>query len=97
MKIKKIKIFKYFCKKIKNLKIMTYTFQISDVSPQSNSIIKMLLTLSQDYDFLKLIINNEESELSAEQEEELERRYKIFLENPKNGKSWNEVKANLLK
>ncbi len=76
---------------------MTYTFQISDVSPQSNSIIKMLLTLSQDYDFLKLLNNNEVSELSVEQEEELERRYEAFIKNPRNGKSWETVKLNLLK
>ena len=34
---------------------MIYTFQISDVTPQSESIINLLLSLSKDYDFLKVI------------------------------------------
>ncbi|MFN8256253.1 MAG: addiction module protein [Bacteroidales bacterium] len=77
---------------------MKYTFQITDVSPQSKSIINMLLTLSKDYDFLKVITeqDEEEYELSPEQEKELERRYKNFLKNPKNGKTWDEVKKTLL-
>jgi len=78
---------------------MTYTFQISDISPQSQSIINMLLSLSEDYDFLKVISNqNEEDdyELSPEQERELDRRYENFLKNPRNGKPWNEVKQSLL-
>jgi len=78
---------------------MTYTFQISDISPQSQSIINMLLSLSKDYDFLKVISNqNEEDdyELSPEQEKELDRRYEHFLKNPLNGKPWNEVKQSLL-
>jgi hypothetical protein len=78
---------------------MKYTFQITDVSPQSQSIINMLLTLSKDYDFLKVITEQDEEveyELSSEQEKELDRRYKNFLKNPRNGKPWNEVKQNLL-
>ena len=78
---------------------MTYTFQISDVSSQSQSIINMLLTLSKDYDFLKVLPEQDEEgeyELSSEQEEELDRRYKNFLKNPRNGKSWNELKQTLL-
>ncbi len=78
---------------------MTYTFQISDVSPQSQGIINMLLALSKDYDFLKVLTEPDEEreyELSPEQETELDRRYKNFLKNPQNGKSWNEVKQTLL-
>jgi hypothetical protein len=78
---------------------MKYTFQITDVSPQSQSIINMLLTLSKDYDFLKLLTEQDEEmeyELSPEQEKELDRRYKNFLKNPRNGKPWNEVKQTLL-
>lgn len=74
---------------------MKYTFQITDVSPQSQVIINMLLKLSEDYDFLQ-VISDEESELTAEQEDELNRRYKNFLKNPRNGKPWNEVKKSLL-
>ena len=73
---------------------MIYTFQISDESTQSQSIINMLLSLSKDYDFLKVV--NDEGELSHEQEEELDRRYKMFLKNPRSGKSWNEVKLSLM-
>jgi hypothetical protein len=78
---------------------MIYTFQIADVSPKSQSIINMLLALSKDYDFLKVLTEQDEEgvhELSPEQEKELDRRYKNFLKNPGNGKSWNEVKQTLL-
>ena len=78
---------------------MIYTFQIDDVSPQSQSIIKMLLTLSEDYDFLKVLDKQEdekEYKLSPEQEKELDRRFEIFLKNPRNGRPWNEVKKTLL-
>jgi hypothetical protein len=78
---------------------MKYTFEITDVSPQSQSIINMLLTLSEDYDFLKLITEPEKEvdcKLSPEQEKELDRRYKNFLKNPRNGRPWNEVKQSLL-
>jgi hypothetical protein len=73
---------------------MIYTFQISDVSPQSESLINLLLSLSKDYDFLKVI--DEEYELSPEQGKELDRRYEEFLKNPENGRPWNEVKQELL-
>lgn len=75
---------------------MIYTFQISDVSAQSHSIINMLLSLSKDYDFLK-VVEEKEIELTAEQEKELDRRYENFLKNPRNGKPWSEVKQRLLK
>ena len=78
---------------------MTYTFQISDVSPQSQSLINLLIALSKDYDFLKVLTEQDEEreyELSPEQEKELDRRYKNFLKNPRNGKPWNEVKQTLL-
>ncbi|OFX47164.1 MAG: hypothetical protein A2046_01675 [Bacteroidetes bacterium GWA2_30_7] len=75
---------------------MIYTFQISDVSAQSQSIINMLLSLSKDYDFLK-VVEDEKIELTPEQEKELDRRYENFLKNPKNGKTWSEVKQRLLK
>ena len=73
---------------------MIYTFQISDVSPQSESLINLLLSLSKDYDFLKVI--DEEYELSPEQGKELDRRYEEFLKNPENGRPWNEIKQELL-
>jgi len=72
---------------------MIYTFQITDGSPQSDSIINLLLSLSKDYDFLKISSTPENSdyELSTEQENELDRRYQNFINNPRNGKTWNEI------
>ena len=74
---------------------MIYTFQISDEKIQSQGIINMLLTLSKDNDFLKVV--EEEAELTQVQEEELDRRYEQFLKNPRSGKSWEEVKQSLMK
>ena len=74
---------------------MIYTFQISDVSPQSESLINLLLSLSKDYDFLKVI--DEDYDLSPEQGKELDRRYEEFLKNPENGRPWNEVVEELLR
>jgi len=74
---------------------MIYTFQISDETIQSQGIINMLLTLSKDNDFLKVV--EEEAELTQVQEEELDRRYEHFLKNPRSGKSWEEVKQSLMK
>jgi len=74
---------------------MIYTFQISDETIQSQGIINMLLTLSKDNDFLKVV--EEEAGLTQVQEEELDRRYEQFLKNPRSGKSWEEVKQSLMK
>lgn len=73
---------------------MIYTFQISDETIQSQGIIDMLLTLSKENDFLKVV--EEEAGLTQVQEEELDRRYENFLKNPRSGKSWEEVKRNLM-
>ena len=67
---------------------MVYTFKISDNSPQSQSIINMLLSLSKDYDFLT-VEEKEENELTHEQEAELDRRYQSFLQNQQNGRRWS--------
>jgi len=76
---------------------MIYKFEISDDSQQSRSIIKMLSCLSKDYEFIKMIkTEGEKLVLTNEQEEELDRRYEMFLKNPKRGKSWHEVKQSLL-
>ncbi len=75
---------------------MVYTFQISDVSTQSHDVINMLLSISKEYDFLKVLTDEDNDELTIEQERELDQRYELFLENPKNGRTWNEVKQYLL-
>jgi hypothetical protein len=74
---------------------MVYTFQISDVSVQSHSLINLLISLSKDYDFLT-VIETANSELTTEQEQELDRRYENFLINPRNGRPWSAVKQSLL-
>lgn len=73
---------------------MIYTIKIDNSSKQAQSIINLLSTLAKDYDFLK-IIEEDEFDLSPEQEAELERRYELFQKDPNKGKSWDEVKANL--
>jgi hypothetical protein len=55
----------------------------------------VLLSLSKDNDFLKVV--EEEAELTQVQEEELDRRYENFLKNPRSGKPWEEVKLSLMK
>lgn len=70
------------------------TITNSKSTTQAQSIINLLKTLAKDYDFLK-IIEEDEYGLSQEQEAELDRRYGLFLKNPEQGKSWEEVKANL--
>ena len=75
---------------------MVYTLKISDNSPQSQSIINMLLSLSKDYDFLT-VEEKEENELTHEQGAELDRRYQSFLQNPQSGRRWSKVKSSLLK
>jgi len=74
---------------------MVYTFQISDVSAQSHSLINLLISLSKDYEFLT-VLEAGASELSTEQEHELDRRYENFLQNPRNGNTWTKVKQSLL-
>jgi hypothetical protein len=73
---------------------MDYTIRISDTSPKARSIINMLKELSQDYPFLQ--IYEDLPEESDELMEELEFRYNEAMKNPGKGKSWEEVKANLM-
>ncbi len=73
---------------------MTYTIKITETSPQALSIINMLKALSLDYSFLQ-IIEDDNSELTIEQEKELESRYKYVLKNPQVGKTWEELEKSL--
>ena len=74
---------------------MLYTIKIDDNSTQAQSIIHLLKELAQDYEFLQ--IYEDEPELTKEVTAELDRRYEYFLQNPTEGKSWEEVKHNLSK
>jgi len=73
---------------------MIYTIKIDNTSEQAQSILNLLSTLALDYDFLQ--IEEESTDLTPEQEAELNRRYEFYLQNPTKGKSWEDVKANLL-
>ncbi len=76
---------------------MTYTFQISDTTPESKRIINMLLDLSKNSNTLQVVENkDDEFELTTEQESELDRRYAEFQNNPRNGKAWNDVRKTVL-
>ena len=77
---------------------MIYTVKINQTSRQAQSIVNMLKALSIDYDFLQIYENNEiaDTNLTPEQEKELDSRYEYVLKNPTVGKSWDEVKQNLL-
>ncbi len=76
---------------------MTYTFQISDTTPESKRIINMLLDLSKDNNILQVVEGKyDEFELTTEQESELDRRYAEFQKNPRNGKAWNDVRKKVL-
>ena len=73
---------------------VTYTIHIHDKGKKAKSIINMLKTLEEDYDFIEII--EESPELSPQTEVILKKRYSDFLENPI-GKDWNELKNELRK
>jgi arsenate reductase-like glutaredoxin family protein len=66
---------------------MNYIIKIRDTSKKAKSIINMLKTLQEDYDFIE-ISEDLENKKEAEIMKELEFRYKSFLKN-KSGKEWN--------
>ena len=73
---------------------MNYTIKITDTDKKAKSLVNMLKELADDYNFLS--IYEDESGLSQVMEQELDKRYKYALKNPESGKSWSEVKNNLL-
>ncbi len=73
---------------------MTYTITIEQTGKQAQSIIDMLKALSVDYDFLKIYETDEDRSLAVK--DELDSRYEYVIKNPTVGKSWNEVKENLI-
>jgi hypothetical protein len=73
---------------------VTYTIHINDKSKKAKSIINMLKTLGEDYDFIEIV--KESDELYPETEQLLKKRYSDFLENPK-GKDWDVLKEELKK
>ena len=73
---------------------MNYTIRINDTGEKAQSILNMLKALSSDYSFIS--VSEEGLGLSEEMEKEFDSRYKFAMENKTLGKSWEEVKNNLL-
>ena len=73
---------------------MNYTIKIAENDKDSRKIITMIKELAGDSPFVS--IYEDETGLSSEMEKELETRYKQVLKNPTEGKSWDEVKTDLL-
>ena len=73
---------------------MNYTIKIAENDTESRKIITMIKELAGDSPFVS--IYEDETGLSSEMEKELETRYKQVLKNPTDGKSWGDVKADLI-
>ena len=73
---------------------MNYTIRIRDTGKQAQSIVNMLKELSSDYPFISVF--EEDLGLSEEMEKEFDSRYEFVMKNKELGKSWEEVKNNLL-
>lgn len=73
---------------------MNYTIRITDTDKESKKIITLIKELAGDSP--NITIYEDETGLSAEMEKELDKRYKIVLKNPEDGKNWEDIKANLL-
>jgi len=73
---------------------MNYTIKIAENDMESRKIITMIKELAGDSPFVS--IYEDESGLSTEMEKELDTRFKQVLKNPTDGKSWDDVKADLI-
>ena len=73
---------------------MNYTIRITDTDKESKKIITLIKELAGDSPYIT--IYEDETDLSSEMEKELDKRYKIVLKNPEDGKNWEDIKANLL-
>jgi len=73
---------------------MGYTIKIAHNKREAGKIIKQIKELVGDSPYIS--IYKDDTGLSGEMEEELDRRYQEVLKNPHIGKSWEEVKIDLL-
>ena len=73
---------------------MSYTIKISENSKESEKLLKQIKELVGDSPFVS--IYQEENELTDAMVQELENRYQQAIKNPEEGRSWEEVKDNLL-
>ena len=69
---------------------MSYTIKIADNEKEAERFIKLIRELVGDSPFVS--IYEDETGLSDEMEQELDRRYLQGLNNPNEGKSWDEIK-----
>jgi len=74
---------------------MNYTIKIAENDKEGEKLIMQIRELIGDNPFVS--IYEEETGLSDNMVQELERRYEKVIKNPQDGKSWEEVKKGLLK
>ncbi len=73
---------------------MNYTIKIAENYKESGRILRMVKELAGDSPLVA--IYEDETGISLEMEKELEQRYLHVLKNPDEGKSWDDVKNDLL-
>ena len=73
---------------------MNYTIKITEHDKEGEKLITQIKELIGDNPFVS--IYEEETGLSDDMVQELERRYEQVIKNPQDGKSWEEVKKDLL-
>ena len=73
---------------------MNYTIKISENNEEGEKLIAQIKELVGDNPFVS--IYEEETGLSDNLVQELERRYEQAIKNPQDGRNWEEVKKDLL-
>ena len=73
---------------------MNYTIKIAHNEKEAGKIIQLIKELVGDSPYVG--IYEDETGLSDEMEQELDRRYQQVLKNHQEGKSWEEVKKRLI-
>ncbi|MEI8114808.1 MAG: addiction module protein [Bacteroidia bacterium] len=73
---------------------MNYTIKIAEHDKEGEKLIRQIKELVGDNPFVT--IYEEETGLSDNLVQELERRYEQAIKNPQDGRNWEEVKKDLL-
>lgn len=73
---------------------MNYTIKIAENDKEGEKLMKQIKELVGDSPFVS--IYEEETGLSDDMVQELEKRYQHVIKNPEDGKSWEDVKKDLL-
>jgi hypothetical protein len=73
---------------------MSYTIKITKNDKEASKIMAQIKEIIGDSPFVS--IYEDETGLSDDMVKELEGRYRQVIKNPEEGKSWEDVKANLL-